>query len=118
MNTAGRENSTRSRPSSTTSHRKARMNSKATVKALSGKPARSGRWRVLASVGEEEGKAFSERLERVRAATKEYTSAAALKKLAQARHGVSLGTVRPPLTPVAADCDPGPTLQLAETARM
>jgi len=75
--------------------------------------------RAGASVGEEEGKALSERLERVRAATKEYTSAAAvLKKLAQARHGVSLGTVRPPLTPVAADCDPSPTLQLAETARM
>jgi dihydrodipicolinate synthase/N-acetylneuraminate lyase len=67
---------------------------------------------------EEEGKALSERLKRVRSGTKEYTSAAVLKKLAQARHGVSMGTVRPPLTPAPADYDPDPTLQLAEVARM
>jgi dihydrodipicolinate synthase/N-acetylneuraminate lyase len=67
---------------------------------------------------EEEGKALSERLKLVRAATKEYTSAAVLKKLAQARHGVSMGTVRPPLTPAPARYDPNPTLQLAETARI
>ncbi|HEV2094226.1 MAG TPA: dihydrodipicolinate synthase family protein [Rubrobacter sp.] len=67
---------------------------------------------------EEEGKALSERLKRVRAGTKEYTSAAVLKKLAQARHGVSMGTVRPPLTPAPTDYDPDPTLQLAEAARI
>ena len=67
---------------------------------------------------EEEGKALSERLKRVRARTKEYTSAAVLKKLAQARHGGSMGTVRPPLTPAPADYDPDPTLQLAEAARI
>ena len=44
---------------------------------------------MLASVDEEEGKALSEPLKRVRTATKQYTSAAVLKKLAQARHGVS-----------------------------
>ncbi len=66
---------------------------------------------------EEEGKALSERLKRVRAETKEYTSAAVLKKLAQARYGVSMGTVRPPLTPAPADYDPNPTLRLAEAAR-
>ena len=40
-----------------------------------------------------------------------------LKKLAQRRHGISMGTVRPPLTPARADYDPNPTLQLAEAAR-
>jgi 4-hydroxy-tetrahydrodipicolinate synthase len=63
---------------------------------------------------EDEGKALSEKLQRVRAMTKEYTSAALLKKLAEARHGVSLGTVRPPLTPAPADYAPEPVLELAE----
>ena len=67
---------------------------------------------------EEEGKALSERLKRVRAGTKEYTSAAVLKKLAQARHGSSMGTVRPPLTPTPAYYDPNPILQLAEATRI
>jgi dihydrodipicolinate synthase/N-acetylneuraminate lyase len=67
---------------------------------------------------EQEGRALSERLKRVRSGTKEYTSAAVLKKLAQARHGVSMGTVRPPLTPAPADYDPNPTLQLAEAAHI
>lgn len=67
---------------------------------------------------QEEGKALSGRLKRVRAGTKEYTSAAVLKKLAQARHGTPMGTVRPPLAPVPADYDPDPTLQLAGAARI
>jgi dihydrodipicolinate synthase/N-acetylneuraminate lyase len=67
---------------------------------------------------EEAGKSLSERLKKVRARTKEYTSAAVLKKLAQARHGVSMGTVRPPLTPALADYDPTSTLELAEVARI
>jgi 4-hydroxy-tetrahydrodipicolinate synthase len=73
-------------------------------------------YRKVEAGGEEEGKDLSERLKRVRAGTKEYTSAAVLKKLAQARHGVSMGTVRPPLTAAPADYDPSPTLQLAEAA--
>ena len=64
----------------------------------------------------EQGRALSARLKQVRAATKEYTSAAVLKKLAQGRHGISMGTVRPPLTPAPAGYDPTPTLQLAEAA--
>ena len=75
-------------------------------------------YRKVEAGGEEEGKDLSERLRRVRAGTKKYTSAAVLKKLAHARHGVSMGTVRPPLTPAPADYDPNPTLQLAESARI
>lgn len=72
-----------------------------------------------AKAGDEEGgRPLSEQLKKVRAGTKEYTSAALLKKLAQARHGVSMGTVRPPLTPAPADYDPTPTLQLAEVAHI
>ncbi len=58
-------------------------------------------------VGEEEGgKALSEDLREVRAMTKEYASAAVLKRLAEARHGVPMGTVRPPFVPLPADYDP------------
>lgn len=60
------------------------------------------------------GKALSEKLQRVKAMTKEYTSAALLKKLAEARHGVPLGTVRPPLAPAPPDYAPQPVLELAE----
>ncbi|MBA2442089.1 MAG: dihydrodipicolinate synthase family protein [Rubrobacter sp.] len=60
------------------------------------------------------GKALSERLQRVRAGTKDYASPAVLKKLAEARHGVHLGTVRPPLLPAPADYDPKPVLETAE----
>jgi 4-hydroxy-tetrahydrodipicolinate synthase len=60
------------------------------------------------------GRALSEKLQQVRAMTKEYTSAALLKKLAQARHGVSLGTVRPPLTPAPEDYSPESVLEVAE----
>jgi 4-hydroxy-tetrahydrodipicolinate synthase len=63
---------------------------------------------------EDGGKALSEKLQQVRAMTKEYTSAALLKKLAEARHGVPLGVVRPPLTPAPADYAPEPVLELAE----
>jgi dihydrodipicolinate synthase/N-acetylneuraminate lyase len=60
------------------------------------------------------GKALSEKLQRIRDMTKEYTSAALLKKLAEARHGVPLGTVRPPLTPAPEDYAPEPVLEFAE----
>jgi dihydrodipicolinate synthase/N-acetylneuraminate lyase len=66
---------------------------------------------------EEEGRALSARLKQVRAETKEHTSAAVLKKLTQGRHGIPMGTVRPPLTPAPAHYDPDPTLQLAEAPR-
>jgi dihydrodipicolinate synthase/N-acetylneuraminate lyase len=67
-------------------------------------------YRKVKAGDEEDGRALSERLKRVRAGTKEYTSAAVLKKLAQARHGGSMGTVRPPLTPAPAG-------RVSETAR-
>jgi dihydrodipicolinate synthase/N-acetylneuraminate lyase len=57
------------------------------------------------------GMALSERLQKARAMTKEYASPAVLKKLAQARHGARMGTVRPPFVPVPADYDPAPALQ-------
>src|SRR5215210_5811040 len=57
------------------------------------------------------GEALSEKLQKARAMTKEYASPAVLKKLAQARHGARMGTVRPPFVPVPADYDPTPALQ-------
>jgi dihydrodipicolinate synthase/N-acetylneuraminate lyase len=57
------------------------------------------------------GTALSKRLQKARAMTKEYASPAVLKKLAEARHGARMGTVRPPLVPVPADYDPIPALQ-------
>jgi len=62
------------------------------------------------------GKELSGHLQRVRAMTKEHTSAAVLKRLAEARHGFPMGTVRPPLVPAPADYDPQPTLEAATSA--
>ena len=59
------------------------------------------------------GTAISEKLQKARAMTKEYASPAVLKKLAQARHGTLMGTVRPPFVPVPTDYDPTPALQAA-----
>jgi dihydrodipicolinate synthase/N-acetylneuraminate lyase len=59
------------------------------------------------------GEALSERLQKARAMTKEYASPAVLKKLAQARHGAQMGTVRPPFVPVPADYDPERALEAA-----
>src|SRR5918911_4026336 len=56
------------------------------------------------------GKALSEDLQQARAMTKEYASAAVLKKLAESRHGTPMGTVRPPFVPLPADYDPEPAL--------
>ncbi|HEX2180922.1 MAG TPA: dihydrodipicolinate synthase family protein [Rubrobacteraceae bacterium] len=56
------------------------------------------------------GRELSERLQRARAMTKEYASAAVLKRLAEARHGASMGTVRPPFVPLPPDYDPEPAL--------
>lgn len=60
------------------------------------------------------GEVLSEHLSRVRSMTKEYTSIALLKKLAQARHGIPLGTVRPPLLPAPANYAPEQVLEAAE----
>jgi dihydrodipicolinate synthase/N-acetylneuraminate lyase len=59
---------------------------------------------------EDEGTALSEKLQKARAITKEYASPAVLKKLAEARHGARMGTVRPPFVPVPEDYDPTPAL--------
>jgi len=61
------------------------------------------------------GEALSERLQKARAMTKEYASPAVLKKLAQARHGARMGTVRPPFVPVPADYDPEPALEASRS---
>ena len=52
------------------------------------------------------GRALSEKLQKARAMTKEYASAAVLKRLAEARHGAPMGTVRPPFVPLPEDYDP------------
>ena len=56
---------------------------------------------------------ISERLQKARAMTKEYASPAVLKKLAEARHGARMGTVRPPFVPVPDDYDPETKLEAA-----
>ena len=56
------------------------------------------------------GKTLAEKLQQARAMTKEYASAAILKRLAEARHGAPMGTVRPPFVPLPADYDPEPVL--------
>ncbi len=62
---------------------------------------------------EVEGKALSEDLQKARAMTKEYASAAVLKKLAEARHGAPMGTVRPPFVPLPTGYDPEPVLSVS-----
>lgn len=53
----------------------------------------------------EQAATLSAHLQRVRAMTKEYASAGVLKRVAERRHGHSMGTVRPPLVPVSASFD-------------
>jgi 4-hydroxy-tetrahydrodipicolinate synthase len=48
---------------------------------------------------------LSAHLQEVRAMTKEYVSAGVLKRVAEARHGHPMGTVRPPLVPVPSSFD-------------
>jgi dihydrodipicolinate synthase/N-acetylneuraminate lyase len=48
---------------------------------------------------------LSAHLQEVRAMTKQYVSAGVLKRVAEARHGHPMGTVRPPLEPVPASFD-------------
>jgi 4-hydroxy-tetrahydrodipicolinate synthase len=65
---------------------------------------------------EEQGRPLSTLLQEVRAKTKEYAAPAVLKLLAQARHGVPMGLVRPPLVPAPEPYDPAPILRLAGVA--
>jgi dihydrodipicolinate synthase/N-acetylneuraminate lyase len=67
-------------------------------------------YRMVASGDEAGGKALSEELQQARAMTKEYASPAVLKRLAEARHGAPMGTVRPPFVPLPGDYDPEPVL--------
>ena len=63
-------------------------------------------YRAAREDDEARGKALSEGLKERRAMTKQYASPAVLKKLAEARHGAAMGTVRPPFVPVPEDYDP------------
>jgi dihydrodipicolinate synthase/N-acetylneuraminate lyase len=56
---------------------------------------------------------LSAHLQRVRAMTKEYASAGVLKRVAEQRHGRSMGTVRPPLVPVSLAFDVESAVALA-----
>jgi 4-hydroxy-tetrahydrodipicolinate synthase len=66
--------------------------------------------RMVTEGNEAGGKTLTEKLQQARAMTKEYASAAVLKRLAEARHGAPMGTVRPPFVPLPADYDPEPVL--------
>jgi dihydrodipicolinate synthase/N-acetylneuraminate lyase len=63
-------------------------------------------YRAAREDDEARGTALSEGLKERRAMTKQYASPAVLKKLAEARHGAAMGTVRPPFVPVPEDYDP------------
>lgn len=60
------------------------------------------------------GKALSEKLQQVRAMTKEYASPAVLKRLAEARHGTPMGTVRPPFEQLPKYYDTSLILEIAD----
>lgn len=66
----------------------------------------------------ERGEALAGALLEARAKTKEHSSPAVLKRLAEARHGVPMGTVRPPFLPLPDGYDPYEVIRLArrETA--
>ncbi len=66
--------------------------------------------RMVTEGDEAGGKILAEKLQQARAMTKEYASAAVLKRVAEARHGAPMGTVRPPFVPLPADYDPEPVL--------
>jgi dihydrodipicolinate synthase/N-acetylneuraminate lyase len=53
----------------------------------------------------EQAAALSAHLQRVRAMVEEYASPAVLKRVAEQRHGHSMGTVRPPLIPLSPTFD-------------
>lgn len=63
------------------------------------------------------GEELSRMLQAARAGTKEYASAAVLKRLAQERHGARMGTVRPPFVPLPEDYDPGGVLEITQAVQ-
>jgi dihydrodipicolinate synthase/N-acetylneuraminate lyase len=63
------------------------------------------------------GEALADALLEARAKTKEHSSPAVLKRLAQERHGVPMGTVRPPFVPLPRDYDPRDVLQIVDVAK-
>jgi dihydrodipicolinate synthase/N-acetylneuraminate lyase len=70
-----------------------------------------------ATSGDEEGgEALAGALLEARAKTKEHSSPAVLKRLAQERHGVPMGTVRPPFLPLPQGYDAGEVLRAARAA--
>jgi 4-hydroxy-tetrahydrodipicolinate synthase len=73
-------------------------------------------YRLVQAGDEEAGQALAARLLEVRKMTKAYAAPALLKRLAQARHGTPMGTVRPPLVPAPDDYDIAPILERAEVA--
>jgi 4-hydroxy-tetrahydrodipicolinate synthase len=73
-------------------------------------------YRAAREGDEARGKALSEGLKEARAMTKRYASPAVLKKLAEARHGAAMGTVRPPFVPVPEDYDPEAALASSRSA--
>lgn len=62
-------------------------------------------YRLIRAGEDARARELSVHLQRVRALTKEYASPGVLKRLAQARHGAPMGTVRPPLVPVPDSYD-------------
>ena len=62
---------------------------------------------------EARGEALAAALREARARTKEYSSPAVLKRLAQERHGIPMGTVRPPFVPLPEGYEPGEVLRIA-----
>ncbi len=67
--------------------------------------------RLVKSGDDSRGGALSDKLNKVRTMTKEYASPAVLKRLAATRHGIPMGTVRPPFVPLPAGYDPDPVLK-------
>jgi len=59
------------------------------------------------------GEALEGALRNARARTKQYSSPAVLKRLAQERHGVPMGTVRPPFVPLPRGYDPEEVIRIA-----
>jgi 4-hydroxy-tetrahydrodipicolinate synthase len=61
-----------------------------------------------------EGKALSDRIERIQKEVLAYVGPAPVKRLAEARHGIPMGDVRPPLVDVEDDFDAKAILDLTE----
>jgi 4-hydroxy-tetrahydrodipicolinate synthase len=62
------------------------------------------------------GEALADALLEARAKTKEHSSPAVLKRLAEERHGVPMGTVRPPFVPLPQGYDAAEVLRIVRAA--